>query len=1179
MTTQGTTTGACDCYQLTDNVAASGGAIWSPTTISLNDPFDFSFEVNLGCEDVWGADGMVFVLQESGTGVGGIGNGIGYGTYGGNPNPLSANSIGIEIDTWNSSPAVVTDIASDHIGMNSGGGNEHDVVGPIAIPNIEDCVYHTFQITWDPIGQNLEVILDGNSIFVYNGDVSTNFFGGNTDVFFGWTAGTGGVTNIHSACMYRNAAFTPDITSICENGTVNFTDNSTSDLNMITDWSWDFGDGSPIDNTQNPSHTYTTAGVHTVTLTMTDISGCTDQATVDITVTPGLNINMTQQNVSCFGFNDGTGTATSTNGTAPFVYLWDDLGTQGTQTATGLPPNTYNVLVTDNVGCTGTGSVTITEPVALTIANVTPVDATCGINNGQITITEAGGTGPFQYSIDGGTTFQAGNNFTGLAPNTYNVEVLDANMCSITTTATVNSNSTLVLNSLVVTDEVCGQADGTITANVSLGLAPYQYSIDGGATYQPGNLFSNLVANVYTVQVLDGNNCIVTGNATVNSPSTLVIDLITPTDPSCAGFADGEIDVTASGGTGPYTYSVDNGTSFQGGTNFAGLIAGLYDVIVEDATGCQTPGNTTLTDPLAVNIDNVTPVDVSCFGDTDGQLTIAASGGVPGYTYSIDNGVTFQAGTNFTNLAPANYDVQVNDNNGCPANVIATVGEPTQVQIDNIAVTDVTCNGLADGAITITVSQGTPTYTYSIDGINFQAANVFNALGAGNVTVDVQDANGCPVQGNAVISESQPLVATLGNDTTICIGGSADICATTVGGTAPFDFSFNGISNGVNNCITSPIAANFDLIVTDANGCTSALVSQEVFQFTALSVIAGTDATICAGDAVQLTAEANGGDGGPYVYTWVNQNDFSTLNGAVQNVNPTVNTVYTVGVQDGCETPPVMAGVTITTHPVPQIIITPDVTEGCEPVEVLFSNDTDPTLLVSTNWDFGNGEVQSGNGTISNQVYDEPGCYDVYAQITTVNGCVADTTYQDLICVYELPVADFECNPEDPDQLNPEVVFENLSTGGQYYDWTFGDGNSSTDFTPSNVYPEIGAQTYLVELTVSTDYGCTDQTQKYVTINEVVQFYVPNAITVNSDDFNEYFLPIFLPGFNPLGYSLQIFDRWGVLMYESQDVNTGWDGTYLGVIVPEDVYVWKMEFRENQTDITYRHFGHISVLK
>ena len=1178
MTTQGSTTGSCDCYTMT-TTTAQAGAIWSPSTIDLTQPFDFNFEINLGCDDMWGADGMVFVLQENPSGLGSLGNGIGYGSYGGNPTPLSANSIGIEIDTWNSGGAVPTDIADDHIGMNSNGSNSHDVVAPVAIPNIEDCGPHDFQVTWDPIGQNLEVILDGNSIFVYNGDLATNFFGGNTDVYWGWTAGTGGVSNVQSICLYRNADFTPDALSVCENQTVTFTDNSTSELNMITNWDWNFGDGNTSTN-QNPTHTFTTAGNYDVTLTITDISGCTDVATTTITVTPGLTLNMTDQDVSCFGFNDGQGTATPTNGTAPYNYLWDDVGAQTSQTATGLAPNTYNVSVSDNSGCVGSGQVTITEPTQLVINSTPTVDATCGVNNGEITINVSGGTTNYQYSIDGGTTFQAGSNFTGLAPSTYNIEVEDANGCTEVTTATVNSNSTMVLNSLVATDETCGQADGTITANVSSGLAPYAYSLDGGTTSQAGNVFNGLSAGNYTVQVTDGNNCVVSGNVTVNSPSTLVIDFVTPTDPSCATFADGQIDMSASGGTGPYTYSIDNGVNFQAGTNFFALTAGNYNVVVEDATGCQTNGNTTLTDPAAVIIDAVIPTDVSCFGDTDGEITINASGGVPGYTYSIDGGVNFQGTNSFTGLAPGNYNIQVNDANSCPATSNGLVGEPLALQIDNIAVTDVTCNGLSDGAITITASQGTPAYQYSIDGgASFQASATFNGLGAGNVTVDVEDNNGCATIGNAVISESQPLVATLDNDTTICIGGTATLCANTSGGTAPFDFAFNGISNGANNCLSTNAPGAYDLIVTDANGCTSAQVTQNVTLNPAINLIAGIDATICAGDFTQLTAEATGGDGGPYTYTWVNQNDMSTLNGAIQSVNPQTNTVYTVVAQDGCETPPANASVTISTYPVPQIIIDADVTEGCEPVEVVFNNNTDPSLLVFTVWDFGNGQTLSGNGTMSQQTYPDPGCYDVYAQITTVNGCVADTTLVDHICVYEMPVAAFDYEPSNPDMINSDVQFNNYSTGGVYYDWTFGDGNVASSFNPSNAYPEIGNQTYAVELTVSTDYGCVDVATDYVTIDEVIQFYVPNAITVNSDGFNERFTPIFMTGFDPLGYKLQIFDRWGTLLFESQDYNVGWDGTYQDVIVEDGVYIWKIDFRENQTDITHRHFGHVTVLK
>lgn len=1175
-TIQGSTTGTCDCFQITDDFNQAG-AVWSEFSIDLNNPFDFNFTVNFGCNDMWGADGLVFVLQQTNTGVGDIGNGIGYQSYGGNPNPISPLSLGIEIDTWDSGAAVPSDIAADHVGMSSGGLNSHNVVAPIAVPNVEDCNNHTVQITWDPIGQNLEFFLDGVSIFVYNGDIITNFFGGNPNVFFGWTGGTGGVMNIQSVCMYRNAAFTPDQTTVCENQTITFTDNSTSDLNNIVSWDWDFGDGN-VSNLQNPTHAYTTAGNYTAQLTITDISGCTDVTTVNITVTPGLNLNMTFTDVSCFGFNDGTATASPTNGTGPYNYLWDDPGTQNTQTATGLGPNTYNVNVSDVNGCVGSGQVTISEPTQLVLDSAVAVDASCGVNNGSITFYPNGGTPPYQYSIDAGVSFQAGATFNGLAPNVYNIELQDANGCSVVSTATVNNNSAMVLDSLVATDENCGAADGTITAYVSSGLMPYQYSLDGGATYQGSNLFTALTANNYTVQVLDANNCIVTGNVTVNSPTTLQIDVITPTDPSCATYADGQIDITASGGVAPYSYSIDGGATFQAGSNFASLPSGNYNVVVQDASNCQANGVTTLTDPPAVNIDNVITSAVSCTGDTDGQIDIQASGGNPAYTYSIDGGVTFQAGNLFTNLAPGNYPVQVNDANNCFASVNANVAEPLPLIIDSITVQDVTCNGLMDGGITVWGNQGTPAYQYSIDGgANYQAGQTFNGLGAGTVNVTMQDANGCIVTGNATINESQPLIANITPDTTICIGGSATLCPTVSGGTAPFTYTWNGAAGG--NCLTTGAAGTYDVIVTDANNCTSNQVSQEVFMNPAISVVVSPDQTVCAGDMVQITAEASGGDGGPYTYTWLDQTTMNTMTGQVQNVQVNQTTTFSVAVQDGCETPPGTGSVTISTFPVPTIQIAADTTQGCEPVEVVFTNNTDPALLANTTWILGNGDTLFGTGTTVSANYPDPGCYDVFVQIETVDGCLADTTLTDYICVYEVPVADFGYYPNDPDILDPEVQFGNESTGATDYIWTFGDGNLSTDIHPSNLYPEIGAQEYQVMLIATTPFGCADTTYDYILINEVVLFYAPNTITPNGDGMNEVFLPVFIPGFNPLGYSLKIFDRWGTLMFESEDLNVGWDGTYDGKVVLDDTYVWQITFRENQTDMVHRNFGHINVLK
>lgn len=1173
MNLQGSAQGTCDCYTITDNTNQNG-AIWSPNTIDLSNPFDFTFEVNLGCTDNFGADGIVFVLQSNTNGLGNLGNGMGYS----NPGTISPNSIGVEIDTWDSNPAVPTDIPSDHVGMNSGGLNSHNVVAPIPIPNIEDCLPHQFQVTWDPVLQNFEVLIDGGSIFIYNGDMTTNFFGGNPNVTFGWTGGTGGAMNVQTVCMYRNAAFTPDQTTVCANQVITFTDNSTSDLNMITNWAWAFGDGG-TSALQNPTHSYGAPGNYVAQLTITDISGCTDVVTTNITVNPGLTLNMTQQDVSCFGANDGQITATPANGTGPYVYLWDDGSAQTTQTATGLSPNSYNVNVTDVNGCAGTGGATITEPAVLQFNSVNIVDASCGANNGSITINESGGTAGYQYSIDGGVTQQGANVFNGLAPNNYTLEIEDANGCTVTQNAVLNSNSAMVIDNLTATDETCGQSDGTITVNVSLGLAPYTYSLDAGVTTQPGNVFNGLPGGNYTVQIEDANNCIITGNVVVNSPTTLSVNGVNVTDPSCAGAADGQFIVTPNGGTGPYTYSNDNGVTFQGSDTFTGLLAGNYDIVLQDVTGCQANAATVLTDPPAVLIDNVVITDALCNGAADGTITITASGGAGGYTYSSDGGATFQPGNVITGLSAGNYTIQVNDMNGCFATSLEVVGEPTPVQIDNIIITDVTCNGLSDGAVEIFASQGTGPYTYSDDNVIFQAGPIINGLSAGNITVYVNDANGCQATGNAVISQSQPLIVALSNDTTICDGGMANLCTVLQGGTAPYSFTWNGVASGNLPCLPTNVAGNYTVEVSDANGCTSVIDDQNVFVNPPLQLNAGSDATVCAGDPANLFAEALGGNGGPYTFTWTNDQDATVLNGNTQVVNPIQTTVYTVNVDDGCSTPPLSVQVTISTFVVPTIDFSAAISSGCAPLDVTFDNNTNQAVLASTFIDYGNGNSETTSVQFTNQVYDVPGCYDLFIEITTTDGCIADITLPSYICVYQVPDASFTYSPNEISLLDPEVDFINTSLNADAYTWTFGDGSVSAETNPIHVFPETAGGEYPVTLTAITNEGCTSVYTQNIVVSELVQFYVPNTFTPNADSFNPKFEPVFIPGFEPLDYKFQIFNRWGEFLFESQDISIGWDGSFGGNIVADETFIWRMEFRETQTDKVYEFFGHVTVLK
>jgi len=587
--------GACDCYQLTTNSANDKGAIWSPATINLTLPFDMTFNIYAGAVD--GADGMAFVLQQNATGVGDVGATLGYRDIAA-PSipPISAKSLAIEIDTWNSSPAVVTDIGdvvNDHTGIEFNNSVEHNLGGPYLIPNVETGTYHTFRVIWNPSLQVMTVMLNGAFVFAYNGDIITNVFTGNPNVYFGWTAGTGGVFNEHRVCMYRNAAFTQNLTAVCPDVPVTFTDASTSDLNNIVSYSWDFGDGSALDINQNPVYSYTTPGTYTAELTMTDISGCDDIATVSITVLPDLVVNVVGTDVTCFTDLDGQAVATPTNGTGPYSYLWDDLLAQTNATATGLIPNTYNVDVEDALGCKGVGTVTIGEPVEVTV-DVTGNDVSCfGFLDGQATANPLTGVSPFDYLWnDGAAQFTA--TASNLAPGIYAVTVTDDNGCEGLGNITIGEplEFTVDINS---SDANCFNAkDGQATAVETNGVSPFTYLWDD-AFSQTSQTALNLLAGTYNVTVTDDNGCIATDAVVIGQPAEILITAIVTND---AGGGNGSIDATIIGGIAPYTTNWSNSATTE---DINSLASGSYTLTVIDANGCAKDSTFQIKNTVGIN--------------------------------------------------------------------------------------------------------------------------------------------------------------------------------------------------------------------------------------------------------------------------------------------------------------------------------------------------------------------------------------------------------------------------------------------------------------------------------------------------------------------------------------------------------------------------------------------------
>lgn len=671
MTLSGDATGSCDCYTIT-NAGSQASSIWAPEEIDLTNPFDFTFNISLGDSD-GGADGMVFVLRADGTTTGALGSLLGYGGI--------DNSIGIEIDTWQSAPeAVVGDIPEDHIAINVDGSVDHELLAPIAIDNIEDGGAHFFNVIWDPVATELRLILDGDEIFTYTEDIVTTIFGGDPNVTFGWTGATGGAFNTQIVCMYRPVLFSFEPEAPCPGEEITFNNESSSNLSYNNieeyDWNWDFGDGTTSTD-ENPTHTFPTPGTYPVTLQITDISGCISEVTNSVIVTDLTPVVTDIQHISCFGMTDGE--VTVSPDADENTYLWDDPAGQTTATATGLAPGTYTVTITNPAGCSGSTTVTIIEPAPLTFADISTTLASCGEEDGTITITPGGGTGPYNYSFEG-EPFTGTSTFTGLGFGSYTITIQDDNGCETTETVDVESEGLAI--DLIYNAPTCnGFSDGSITIIVLGETGEVIFEItnaDGDLLNEDNsNTANSLNEGWYYINVEDDSDCDGIDSIFIDDPDEIIIDLSTE-GANCYGESSGWAHVD----------SVYNATGDQDSISFfwtpnpAGengilkdstwmLTAGSYTLTVNDQNGCSQIMTFEISQPeeLVLKEFDFTPAFCRIGGYQSGSGTVfgSAIGGVSDYTYlwtNLDNGET-EIATTWGGLNPGNYQFTATDQHGC----------------------------------------------------------------------------------------------------------------------------------------------------------------------------------------------------------------------------------------------------------------------------------------------------------------------------------------------------------------------------------------------------------------------------------------------------------------------------------------------------------------------------------
>lgn len=285
---------------------------------------------------------------------------------------------------------------------------------------------------------------------------------------------------------------------------------------------------------------------------------------------------------------------------------------------------------------------------------------------------------------------------------------------------------------------------------------------------------------------------------------------------------------------------------------------------------------------------------------------------------------------------------------------------------------------------------------------------------------------------------------------------------------------------------------------------------------------------------------------------------------------------YSLPAEQGCIEDIMEIIVDITAVPI--IDFTSNLTEGCQPLSVLFTNESIVQGNVVFTWDLGDGTGSSSSTTVSN-TYEAAGCYDITLSAVADGLCVATQTATNMICVHPVPLASFTFSPQQIFVNEPTIHLTNNSINNETNNWNFGDGTTSIVEAPDHTFPQDAGSNYLIELIVSTQFGCTDTAQQIVIIKDQILYYVPNTFTPDGDEFNNIFLPILTSGIDFSDFELKIYDRWGEILFESYDVNVGWDGTYHGKIVPQGTYTWTLQFGLIENDKDLFLSGHVSLMR
>lgn len=991
------------------------------------------------------------------------------------------------------------------------------------------------------------------------------------------------------------------------------------------DYSYSWSNGANVSQINGLS-----AGTYTVTV-KDNVSGCTVVGAYVVTAPDPITItDVSINDVNCYGNNTGSIDITPAGGTGLYSYSWKnssnvEVGTN--QDLSNAPADDYTITISDANNCTFSKMYSIDQPSEALASSVTIKDASCfGSSDGGINLEIWGGTPPYSYAWSTGDNTQ---DLSSLSQGHYSVEVTDHNNCKLYLDFDVNQP--LVLQgTIATTDVLCnGDSNGSLQASITGGTPPYSYSWKNSSTVFSNNTsqLANVPADNYELTVTDAHGCQFVVPATVNEPSQLTTSH-TYTNISCFGGANGSIDLTVLGGTPPYSYSWEDENHNVVSTNqdLQNVPASIYTVTVVDYNGCTQVVTQELTQPLSGLSVDENFVDVKCYGDNTGEITLTVHGGTGPYSYSWTTG---QTTNHITGLVSMTYGYVVEDANLCTYSGSILIDQPAQPLSVTHTKLDVNCFGESNGAIHLTTSGGTTPYSYKWKNGTFDLSSVTPDLvnyPADTYSYYITDANGCKESGSISINEPPKLTSTILGVNILCKGGNnGSVDLTVSGGSTPYQYAWSNAA--VSEDISSLIAGSYSVLVTDAHNCTTTnsiilTEPQDSLSYTFQKV----DVRCNNGHDGQASIDVNGGTF-PYAYNWSNGDTLSMSN---QLSYGTYSFVVTDA--NGC----ILSDSIMINQPDPLVLnenITPVTCNGLADGKITISP-TGGTAPFSYTW-LNSDYVLSAQtkdligfpaDTYQLQIVDTNNChYKIYEILPQPDSLKISYTTDFVSCfgggngnifvtisggnpaynttwsngettqnlenipkgVYHLDVVDqkgcedsitvtiIEPQPISIDFKSTEVscidqhdgtatAIPKGGNGGYSYSWSIG---ANTSFVK-----DLYAKVYTV--TVVDILGCTQTDSIQIQRNMSGCIHPVTAFTPNGDDYNDQWV-IDNMDLYPRA-EVKIFNKWGNLIYNSKGVYKPWDGTANGVGLPSEPYFYIINLnKEGRKPLT----GNITIIR